>query len=85
MKTILEPCVGEGHITNEINDFYKNEKDITNLDLIDRGYPNTIIADFLAYETDKKYEGIITNPPYSLAKEFVEKGMNLLTDNGLAM
>ena len=46
MKTILEPCVGEGHITNAINDFYKNKKDITNLDLIDRGYPNTIVADF---------------------------------------
>ena len=82
MKTILEPCVGEGHITNTINDFYKNEKDITNLDLIDRGYSNTIVADFLTYKTDKKYEGIITNPPYSLAKEFVEKGMELLTDNG---
>ncbi|MDY6154766.1 MAG: hypothetical protein SPI06_15305, partial [Terrisporobacter sp.] len=26
------------------------------------------------------FEGIITNPPYSLAKEFVEKGMTLLTD-----
>lgn len=49
---------------------------------MDRGYPGTIIADFLTYKTDKKYEGIITNPPYSLAKEFVEKGMELLEDDG---
>ena len=78
--TILEPCVGQGHIANAINNFYKNKKEITGLDIVDRGYPNTIVQDFLKWETDKKFEGIITNPPYSLAKEFVEKGMELLTD-----
>ena len=81
-KTILEPCVGEGHIANVINDFYTNKREITCMDLVDRGYPNTITQDFLTYETDKKYEGIITNPPFSLAKEFVEKGLSLLEDNG---
>lgn len=35
----------------------------------------------LTWETDKKFEGIITNPPFSLAQEF-EKGMELLTENG---
>lgn len=78
----LEPFVGGGHIANTVNEFYKNKRDITGLDLVDRGYPNTIVADFLTYKTDQKYEGIITNPPYSLAKEFVEKGMDLLTDDG---
>ena len=78
--TILEPCVGQVHIANAINNFYKNKKEITGLDIVDRGYPNTIVQDFLKWETDKKFEGIITNPPYSLAKEFVEKGMELLTD-----
>ena len=81
-QTILEPCVGQGHIANTINSFYTNKREITGLDLVDRGYPNTIVADFLTYETDKRFEGIITNPPYSLAKEFVEKGIELLTDNG---
>ena len=52
------------------------------MDLVDRGYPGTIITDFLTYKTDKKYEGIITNPPYSLAKAFIEKGMELLEDGG---
>ena len=80
--TILEPCVGGGHIANAINDFYTNKREITGMDLVDRGYPGTIVADFLTYKTDKKYEGIITNPPYSLAKEFVEKGMELLEDDG---
>ena len=45
--TILEPCVGGGHIANAIKNFYTNEREITGLDLVDRGYPNTIIQDFL--------------------------------------
>ena len=81
-NTILEPCVGGGHIVNAVNDFFVNKRDITCLDLVDRGYPNTIVQDFLTWKTDKKFEGIITNPPFSLAQEFVEKGMELLTDNG---
>ena len=80
--TILEPCVGGGHIVNAVNDFFVNKRDITCLDLVDRGYPNTIVQDFLTWKTDKKFEGIITNPPFSLAQEFIEKGMELLTDNG---
>ena len=78
--TILEPCVGQGHIANAVCNFYNNKPQITVLDIVDRGYPNTIVQDFLTWETDKKFEVIISNPPYSLAKEFVEKGMKLLTD-----
>ena len=81
-NTILEPCVGCGHIVNAVNDFFVNKRDIICLDLVDRGYPNTIVQDFLTWKTDKKFEGIITNPPFSLAQEFIEKGMDLLTDNG---
>ena len=80
--TILEPCVGGGHIANAINNFFANQRVITGLDLVDRGYPNTIVQDFLTWETDRKFEGIITNPPFSLAQEFIEKGMELLTDDG---
>ena len=79
-RTILEPCVGGGHIVNTINNFFTNKREITCLDIVDRGYPNTIVQDFLTWETDKKFEGIITNPPFSLAQEFIEKGMSLLTE-----
>lgn len=78
--SLLEPCVGGGHIAKTINEFYTNKRDITCLDIVDRGYPNTIVQDFLTWETDRKFEGIITNPPYSLAQEFIEKGMSLLTE-----
>lgn len=76
----MEPCVGNGNIADTVKKFYKNETDITGVDIVDRGYPNTIVQDFLTWETNEKFEAIVTNPPYSLAKEFVEKGMELLTD-----
>ena len=30
----------------------------------------------------KKFDNIITNPPYSLAQEFLEKSMSILNNNG---
>lgn len=80
---ILEPCVGQGHIANTIKDFYKNSREIIALDIVDRGYPDTIVTDFLTWESLQKFDSIITNPPYSLAKEFVEKGMTLLNNDGV--
>lgn len=77
---ILEPCVGNGSIANTIKKFYANKHNITGVDIVDRGYPNTIVHDYLTWETDKKFDCIITNPPYSLAKEFVEKSMELLNE-----
>lgn len=79
---ILEPCVGQGHIANTIANFYKNKRNIIGLDLVDRGYPNVIVQDFLSWKTDRKFDAIVTNPPYALAQEFIEKSMELLNDNG---
>lgn len=81
-KAVLEPCIGGGHIADAIKNFYSKDIDITGIDIVDRGYPNTIVHDFLTWETDKKFNSIITNPPYSIAQEFIEKGMELLSDSG---
>lgn len=77
---ILEPCVGNGNIADTVKKFYTNKLDITGVDIVDRGYPNTIVHDFLTWDTDEKFDCIITNPPYSLAGEFVEKSMELLNE-----
>ena len=77
----LEPCVGGGHIAEVIKKYYPNEP-IYCMDLVDRGYPNTLVDDFLTYDfLDQKFDNIITNPPYSLAQEFLEKSMKI-TNNG---
>lgn len=44
-------------------------------DIVDRGYPETKIKDFLT-QTDNELD-IITNPPYVFAKDFVEHALRI--------
>jgi hypothetical protein len=72
----LEPACGEGHISKlllTINDDWRNFSS----DLIPRGYGETNI-DFLTYTfTPQRYETVITNPPFNLFTEFVEKALKI--------
>ena len=78
----LEPCVGGGHISEVIKKYYPNNE-VIGYDLVDRGYPNTIVSDYLTNDFgEDKYDSIITNPPYSLAQEFLEKSMSIINKNG---
>ena len=70
---ILEPSCGEGHISEQLK---KHGYDVTSRDLIDRGYGE--VSDFF---TADKWDGdIITNPPYSFAKQFVEKALDIIPE-----
>lgn len=77
--SILEPCCGEGHISEILKD--KNFTVYSN-DLINRGYGET----FKNFLTDdfEKVDNIITNPPYKYAKEFIEKSLKI-TNKKVAM
>lgn len=78
-NVIWECAVGGGHIAEELN---KAGYSVVCSDIVDRGYPNTKVIDFLKAEVDSMLEcDIITNPPYKYAKEFAEKGMNILSQN----
>lgn len=82
--SFYEPCVGQGHIAKVLTDYFPNAK-IIGSDLVDRGYPNTIIGDFVKSNIEvEKVDWIITNPPYSLAKEFIDKSLTL-SNKGVAM
>lgn len=72
--TIWECACGEGHLAEVLkNKGYK----VISSDLIDRGYGYGGV-DFL--KCDKKFVGdIITNPPYKIAKEFVEHALETVT------
>ena len=67
----LEPACGEGHISKML-DQYKTKS----FDLIDRGFgnPNT---DFLTGDFIGEYNTVITNPPFNLFQEFVEKALKI--------
>ena len=72
---ILEPSCGQGHMAEVIKQLYPNAE-ITSTDLIDRGYGQGGI-NFLTHNYGKTFDTVITNPPFSLANEFIEKGLEV--------
>jgi hypothetical protein len=76
----IEPCVGQGHLAEVIKS--RVDKKVLCMDIVDRGYPGTIVQDFLSFSTSKKYSCIVTNPPFSIAEDFIRKSMSLLTEGG---
>lgn len=73
--SILEPATGEGHISKILKKYYPNSE-IISTDLIDRGYGHGNI-DFLTHDYGRKFDNIITNPPFKLAQKFIEKALAL--------
>ena len=53
------------------------------MDIVDRGYAGTEVRDFLLTTKDDLIcaPDIITNPPYSMATEFVEHSLNISMDS----
>ena len=72
---VMEPCCGEGAISKVLEECGFHVK---SMDLYDRGYGETGI-DFLEY--NEPFDGdIVTNPPYKLAQEFIEHGLEIVGD-----
>lgn len=59
-KNIIEPSVGGGSVAWVLKDAGHN---VIGYDIIDRGYPNTIVQDFLTVTDVFKNTDIIGNPP----------------------
>lgn len=75
-KNIWECAVGEGHLAKRLEE-YGHIVECT--DIVDRGYPNTEIVDFL----NEKYHfdgDIITNPPYKYCTEFILNALDSISD-----
>ena len=66
---IWECSCGDGAISDPL---IKAGYDVYSSDLIDRGYGETGI-DFL--NTNKKFDNIVTNPPFNLATEFTNHAL----------
>lgn len=73
---VLEPCCGGGHIAEALKD--EGYTVVTN-ELYDHGYKADTQLDFLT-QIDKWNGDIITNPPYSQAKEFVKHALDIIPD-----
>lgn len=73
--TCGSPQLGGGHMAEVLKrEGYK----VKTSDLYDRGYPGTEIIDFLSCDAKDLDLDIVTNPPYSLATEFIEKALDVV-------
>jgi len=82
-KIFFEPCIGQGHIAEVIKEYFPKSQ-VIGCDIVNRGYPNTIVKDFLKEDIKVNPDWIITNPPYKNAREFIEKSLNM-SNVGVAM
>lgn len=74
-KSIMEPACGQGHIAEVLK---SHGYTVCATDLVNRGY-GVCGVDFFNINEPTDMD-IITNPPYSMAKEFVEHAMEIVTD-----
>lgn len=84
---ILEPSAGNGNvikalrdkgIQNNITAIEIREEEENNLNILS---DKVIIDNFLDWNPDKDYAVIIGNPPYSIAREFIEKCFEIANEN----
>lgn len=83
-EAVIEPSVGNGNIIKTILKS-PNWENIPNkcFDIVDRGYPGTIVRDFLSVERGDFLQGknyIFANFPYKDITEHTVHSLNLLND-----
>jgi hypothetical protein len=73
----LDPACGRGNIPQR---FLARGLPCVGYDLVDRGY-GTAGGDFLAYRPPHgiQWANIVTNPPYRIAREFIEHALTIAT------
>lgn len=84
-KAILEPACGKGHISDVIIEEYKNNNInhlVLSMDKIDRGYEQQLVTQsfFSCRLVEDADYNIVTNPPYILAKEFIEHAIDIVKE-----
>ena len=74
---VWENAVGGGHLAEVLK---RHGYKVKCSDIVDRGYPDTEIIDFLTYAPETELDlDIVTNPPYSVAQKFVEKSLQCIS------
>jgi hypothetical protein len=70
--SVADPAVGSGAILDVLRD--EGGHIVHGRDVVNYGWPHTVIQDYLAEPIEMNGDiGIVTNPPYRLAMDFIEK------------
>jgi hypothetical protein len=78
---IWEPACGDGKMSEVLK---SNGYAVISSDKFDYGYQFAGEQDFLTLEDEHKVDNIVTNPPFKLGQEFVEKALTI-AKNKVAM
>ena len=77
---IWECAAGLGHLSEKMKEM---GYDVLSTDIVQRDYPLDRVQDFLFFDncgtTDRD---IITNPPFEMSSEFIERGYTILRNGG---
>lgn len=69
---VWEPACGDGAISKVLA---ARKIKVHSTDIYDYGYPMRAVADFFTYEPKFKYTAIVTNPPFTHARQFAERAL----------
>lgn len=81
-RRILEPAAGSGQIAKHLPPYstcFEVKQSRIESGLIQAGFQNWHLQDFLSgHYPERQLDLIITNPPFSKAMQFIERGLQLL-------
>jgi hypothetical protein len=69
---VWEPACGDGAISSSLKEA---RYVVHSTDIVDRGYGDEWV-DFLSAADSRESNAVVTNPPYTLAQEFVDKAFS---------
>lgn len=83
-EDILDPCAGgdKNHKMSYPYAFAKRGYEINDTLDLRQDSKAKIKDDFLKYNPNKKYDIVISNPPFNFALDFIQKGLSLLKEDG---
>jgi len=89
-RAVLEPSAGKGAIARYLRANYPGLH-VTGVEIQPQFEPElrvvcdeVVIADFLVAQLTRRFALVVANPPFSLAQQFIERALGLLTEGGKA-
>lgn len=83
-ETACEPAAGRGYMSEVLKEVFAH---VDSFDIEDYGYCPALPGGFLEnkhFDAPDQWDWVITNPPFKLAKQFIERGLHVAR-RGVAM
>jgi hypothetical protein len=71
-RALIDPCAGDGAISTFLQ---RAGYEVATLDIHEYGLPGCEIGDYFKLKSSPEIEGVVANPPYKKARQFLEKAL----------